>query len=674
MEITQIRQTAHIDLSQLFRRASMVSGGIVLLIGVMVLLGWGFNLPLMQGSVAAYLAPMTLRSAITFVVASLSLLGLHGLSRSRMIRLASQGLAGVVVFLGCLELGKTGLNWPIDHWFHPSLPEFWAEVAFSTGLNFVLIGNALLLSSRSERWTRRLARLCTLLTALVAVHALLNNVHPIGLTSAHSGPPMALLTALTFLLLGAGIQAFHLDEAVMQVVRISEGPSEKMVCQLFLAAIVLSLIEAVVTLQAQSQTPGEVVFDLSLLTIKTVFIFTLLMAWGISLLTQIRQDYQQAEAVVDESLTWFQLAQTAANLGRWHWQATTCQMRWCELQAQLFGIPSDCFDGTWAAFLNCVHSDDRSAVEWVFRQAIADRQDYVDQFRVVWPDGTVHWILSKGCCFSDATGQVTGMSGISLDISDYRKLEAERDQLLRLEQAARAKAEAANRMKDEFLSILSHEVRTPLNSVLGWAGLLRSQTLSPAVAAQGLETLERNAQAQAQIIEDLLDMARVVQGKLQLQLQPTHLPAVIENAVSVIRPAAAAKRIQVQVHCDDSVGEFAGDAARLQQIVWNLLSNAVKFTPLGGRISVNLTQTETGVQIAVSDTGQGISPEFLPYVFDRFRQEDSSLTRRYGGLGLGLALVRYLVELHGGTVEAASAGSGQGATFTVRLPFGQIED
>jgi signal transduction histidine kinase len=677
MEIAQIRRTAHIDLTWLFRRASGVSGGVVLLIGLVVLMGWWLDIPLLRGSFTTSLTPMSLRSAITFVAGGLSLLSLHRWSRSRIAQVSSQVLAVVVLLLGFLELGKTGLHWPVEQWFAPVLRHSWSEIATSqvalgTGLNSVLIGNALLLSSRSEYWVRRLAQLCTLITTLVAVNALLNNVHPIGLVSAHPVPPMALLTALTFLLLGAGIQAFHFDESIIQVVRISEGPSEKLVCQLFLAAIALSLIEVVVTLWQSPPTTGEAVFDLSLLTIKTVFIFSLLVGWSISLLTQIRQDYQQAEAAVDESLIWFQLAQAAASVGRWRWHIATNQMRWCGLQEQIFGITPGSFGGTWAAFIDCVHPDDRATVEQVLTQAIANQQDYVDQFRIVWPDSSTHWILSKGRCFCDASGRVIGLSGVSLDISEYRKLEAERDQLLQLEQAARLRAEAANRMKDEFLSILSHEVRTPLNSVLGWAHLLRSRSLDPVVIEKGLEALERNAQAQAQIIEDLLDMARVVQGKLQLQLQPTNLSTVVEEAMSVIRPAAAAKRIQIESNIDCNLNYFMGDAARLQQIVWNLLSNAVKFTPLGGRICVTLAQNETEVQITVSDTGRGISPEFLPYVFDRFRQEDSTITRHYGGLGLGLALTRYLVELHGGVVEATSQGLGKGATFTIKLPMRQF--
>jgi PAS domain S-box-containing protein len=347
-------------------------------------------------------------------------------------------------------------------------------------------------------------------------------------------------------------------------------------------------------------------------------------------------------------------------------------MRWCHYQEQLFGLVPGTFAGTFAAFLNCVHPDDRDSVQQVLTRVITIQQDYFDEFRVVWADASVHWILSKGRCFCNSAGKVVRVSGICLDITEHQQIQEQRHQLLHLEQVARAKAETANRMKDEFLSILSHEVRTPLNSVLGWIQILRSRSPSSNLTAQGIEALDRNAQAQAQILEDLLDMAQVIQGKLQLQLQSTNLNAVIGDAVDLIRPAARAKHIHIaakakQTHTGTS--EFWGDPDRLRQVVWNLLSNAVKFTPPGGNITVTLIQSDIEAQIQVSDTGKGISAEFLPYVFDRFRQEDSTLTRSHGGLGLGLALVRYLVELHGGTVVAASEGLDRGATFTISLPL-----
>ncbi|MEG4628646.1 ATP-binding protein [Microcoleus sp. AR_TQ3_B6] len=243
-----------------------------------------------------------------------------------------------------------------------------------------------------------------------------------------------------------------------------------------------------------------------------------------------------------------------------------------------------------------------------------------------------------------------------------------KDELLMREQIIRAEAEAANRAKDEFLSILSHELRTPLNAILGWSAMLRQRTLSQDKVLRALETIERNAKSQAQLIEDILDVSRIITGKLRLQVRPVNLVTVIESAIESVRLAAEAKSIRLQSVLDSQAGLLLGDANRLQQVVWNLLSNALKFTPKGGRVEIRLERVNSHAEITVSDTGPGISSEFLPFVFDRFRQHDSSTTRSYGGLGLGLAIVRQLVELHGGTVTVVSPGIGQGTTFTVTLP------
>jgi PAS domain S-box-containing protein len=246
-------------------------------------------------------------------------------------------------------------------------------------------------------------------------------------------------------------------------------------------------------------------------------------------------------------------------------------------------------------------------------------------------------------------------------------------QLYRMAQRDRAQAESANRVKDEFLAVLSHELRSPLNPILGWTKLLRTKRLNPTKAEQALETIERNAKLQAQLIEDLLDVSRILQGKMTLNVAPVNLVATIEAALETVRLAAEAKSIQIQTTFNPVSRTLSGDTNRLQQVVWNLVSNAVKFTPSGGRVEIRLEQVGTYAQIQVKDTGKGISPEFLPYVFEYFRQEDGTTTRKFGGLGLGLAIVRHLVELHGGDVRAASPGEGLGATFTVRLPLMHIE-
>jgi signal transduction histidine kinase len=246
---------------------------------------------------------------------------------------------------------------------------------------------------------------------------------------------------------------------------------------------------------------------------------------------------------------------------------------------------------------------------------------------------------------------------------------AERDAALASAQAARAEAEAASVAKDQFLAVLSHELRTPLNAVYGWVRMLRRDEMDEETRARALDVIERNAAAQVRLIDELLDVSRILTGKMRLDLRPVDLPAVVEAAVESMRPAAHAKHLSLETSVAGPLAPITGDRERLQQVVWNLVSNAVKFTPSGGRVRVDVRPIDSHVEITVSDTGPGIAPEMLPYVFDRFRQADSSSTRAHGGLGLGLALVRQVIELHGGTVTAASPGVDRGATFVVTLPF-----
>ena len=265
-------------------------------------------------------------------------------------------------------------------------------------------------------------------------------------------------------------------------------------------------------------------------------------------------------------------------------------------------------------------------------------------------------------------GKPVGVQGIARDIRERRRIEAERAELLAREQAARAEAELANRAKDEFLATLSHELRTPLSAILIWARLLRSGRLEPDARTRALEVIERNTKLQARLIEDLLEVSRIIAGKLRLELTPVDLAATVESAIDAVRAAADAKEITLECELDHGIGPVRGDRNRLQQIVWNLVANAIKFTPSGGRVAVRLARDAHDAVISVRDTGIGIPADFLPHIFERFRQADSTSTRAHGGLGLGLAIVRHLVERHGGTVTAASPGEGQGATFTVRLP------
>jgi PAS domain S-box-containing protein len=282
-------------------------------------------------------------------------------------------------------------------------------------------------------------------------------------------------------------------------------------------------------------------------------------------------------------------------------------------------------------------------------------------------DGREIPIDDSGAPIWSEDGRVAGAVLVFRDIRDRREAELQRSALLEAERAARAEAQAANRAKDEFLAVLSHELRTPLNAILGWSQVVRSGPL-PAEAMRGLEVIERNARRQARLIDDVLDVSRIVSGTLSLESAPVDVSQVVEAAADTVRPLLEAKGIAFEVR-GECGGPVLGDAHRLQQVAWNLLSNAVKFTPSGGRIEVVMACEAPICSIAVRDTGVGIAPDFLPHVFQQFRQEEAGSTRRFGGLGLGLTIVRHLVEMHGGTVSATSAGRGCGATFTVRLPL-----
>ncbi|BAB75141.1 PAS domain S-box protein [Anabaena sp. FACHB-709] len=637
---------------------------------------------------------------------------------------------------------------------------------------------------------------------------------------------------------------------------------------------------------------------------------------------------QQVDAALTESEERWRLALDAANLGFWDWNVLTAKVVWSENHERLFGLVSGSFDGTYETFLSCVHPEDRESVIQVIGVCLENKTDYYDEFRIVWPDKSIHWIAAKGRFFYNDQGQPVRMIGVCMDITkskrteennrqlatqvqeqanvlnailatsvdhiyifnrtghyqyvshggaavlglypqqmigktvqelnlpqelidkvngqflavmkagkpvkdeceyvaadgkhyyeyiltplrnidhniegvitvsrdmtehkraeqsirnsearfrrlfesnligvafwnvdgfitdandaylqlvgytreqfntlgkinwreltppDYKHLddraiaevktngisriyekqyiqrngrrvsivlgiallddsdeqgvafvldiserklaEQQRDRLLCAERIARKDAEIANRIKDEFLAVLSHELRTPLNPILGWSKLLRSRQFDAATTDRALETIERNATLQTQLIEDLLDVSRILQGKLSLNICPVSLPIVIGAAIDTVRLAAEAKEIKIQNVFDPNLGQVMGDANRLQQVVWNLLSNAVKFTSPGGTVEIHLKAVNDQAQIQVIDTGKGITPEFLPYVFDYFRQADGTTTRNFGGLGLGLAIVRQVVELHGGTVQAKSPGDGLGATFTVNLPL-----
>jgi signal transduction histidine kinase/CHASE3 domain sensor protein/CheY-like chemotaxis protein len=366
-----------------------------------------------------------------------------------------------------------------------------------------------------------------------------------------------------------------------------------------------------------------------------------------------------------------QFALGGARLGAWSVDLPGGRFWADDASKSMHGFePGQTIDTVEEACIN-IHPEDRPGAAH-FLEAVQNRTELECEYRVVMPDGSERWIAASGQITQSDLDEPQSfkMFGIVQDITERKQAEDERERLLSNEQAARQAAEEASRMKDEFLAVLSHELRSPLNAIVGYANLMRDGRYQPEEGPRMLDIVLRNARTQEQLIADMLDVSRIITGKMGLKLGPVEPKAVIRSALEAVRPAAEAKQITFEAEFDPSVGVITGDANRLQQAVWNLLSNAVKFTPAGGKIKVRLMRDARYIEIAVSDIGKGINPEFLPHVFNRFSQEDYSTTRKYGGLGLGLSIVRHVAELHGGSVRAASEGEGRGATFAIRLPMG----
>ena len=383
--------------------------------------------------------------------------------------------------------------------------------------------------------------------------------------------------------------------------------------------------------------------------------------------TQEIIERKQAEAALAENeLQFRQLANTIPQLA-WMAKADGSIFWYNERWHKYTGVPKDQMHGwNWQQ----VHDPkELPRVLETWKASLASGEAWQDTFPLRRHDGEFRWHLSRALPLVDSDGKIQLWFGTNTDITEQRQLAEQRDALLASERVARASAEHTSRMKDEFLATLSHELRTPLTSILGWAQILRKGPPTAEDLVQGLETIERNARAQTQLIEDLLDMSRIISGKLRLDVQSVDLGSCVKSAVASINPAAMAKGIRIEDVIDPSTGPISGDPNRVQQIIWNLLSNAVKFTPKNGKVQVILERVNSHVEITVTDTGQGIEPDFLPYVFERFRQADASISRKHGGLGLGLSIVKQLVELHGGSVKVLSPGPGQGSTFVVHFPL-----
>jgi PAS domain S-box-containing protein len=381
-------------------------------------------------------------------------------------------------------------------------------------------------------------------------------------------------------------------------------------------------------------------------------------------------DRRQAAEALRASEERYRLAARATNDAIWDWDLSTGQVKWNEGIRTLFGYPPEQV-GTdvqwrWAQ----IHPDDRERVVSGINTMIKDGgRFWSDEYRFRCANGTYANVTDRAYIEQSESGKAVRLIAAMVDVTRLKQAEREREQLLRLEQTARKQAESASRLKDEFLATVSHELRTPITPILGWTQLLRTKLSDAPALTRGLDVIERSARTQANLIDDLLDVSRIVAGKMQIRIQPTEIQTIIQAAIDSVQPGADSKGVRIETDVSRSRIEVAADPDRLQQVIWNLLSNAIKFTPQGGTIRVSSKISGNELRLVVCDNGEGIDPEFLPHVFETFSQAESSNVRTHGGLGVGLAIVRHIVELHGGNVRVDSPGKGQGTVFTVTLPI-----
>lgn len=379
---------------------------------------------------------------------------------------------------------------------------------------------------------------------------------------------------------------------------------------------------------------------------------------------------KENEIALHKARTRLEATLTAGEIGTWTWDITNNAVSADKNLARMFSVSeANANGGEIENYIAAIHSDDRERVAAIILDAVENGDDYEADYRLISAEGKICWVIARGTVERDSEGKPIHLNGVVLDITERKEAESERERLFIEAQKAREIAERANHSKDEFIALVSHELRSPLNAMLGWTRVLQRKQTDEKMTDYALDVIVRNALSQSRLIEDLLDIARIGEGKLRLEIRETRLIPIINTAVETIKPAADGKNISIIQSIDSTANLINGDDERLRQVLENLLSNAVKFTSDGGTVKISLERSEELARIVVSDTGQGISGEFLPQIFEKFRQADASTTRRHGGLGIGLSLARDLVELHSGTISAHSEGEGTGATFTVTLPL-----
>jgi PAS domain S-box-containing protein len=659
-------------------RAAILCSQTYVFIGALIsLIGWAADLPRLTdwNNIGISIQP---NAAIAAISASAALiLMISGFRRAAAI------LGALVTFIGASVLFQyaTGTNLGMDTLL--MFDRSWGRVGVlvpgrmgpAGATSWTLIGTALLLSVRSRKPKAEASVLVLgVMTASLSSLSLVGYLY--GASSLYTIPTMtviALQTATFIFAVSVGLVMSVSERGLMRLLR-DKGPAGILVRRVTPAVIGVPILLGFFRLLGERAGLYDPRFGTALRSMSEIGLFMLLLwktASAISLQAKRKEETERALREREKALN---EAQRLAHVGDWEWDADTDENLVSDEVCRIFGLPPGKpippfkdQDGVLFPHESWVR------LNAVVQESLRTGRGYevdVEGLR----NGERIWITTRGEVVRDGAGRIKWLRGTVQDISERKLIETAREQAFERERAARAEAERAGRVKDEFLATVSHELRTPLTAILGWSHFLKRDIADAEKARKAAEVIERNGRLQAQLITDLLEMSRFLSGKMRLDVQSVELPRVIDAAIESILPTAEAKGVRIQRIIDPPSEAITGDPARIQQVVWNLLSNAVKFTPRGGRVEVMLTPKNSHVEIRVTDTGEGISAEFLPHVFDRFRQADSSTSRTHGGLGIGLALVKELVELHGGTVRAASSGKGQGTTFVIELPGAIVSD
>jgi PAS domain S-box-containing protein len=655
-------------------RFSRYAGGMAVAIGASVLVGWALDIGVLKSAYGTI--TMKANAAVTIVLAGISLILLHAERASVLKRRVAIACAAAVTTIALLTVSQhlTGWNLGIDEIL---VREGAGAVATaspgrmgpSASTCLALLGITLILAHRRRAITTAQS-LCVavLLWSLLAIIGYLYGAAP--LYTVTQATAIALHTALTLFILAIGVLAALADTGFVAAIS-SDREGGLMARRAMLAAAVAPIALGWIAVWLESHGMLDEAFGAAMLVVAIVVIITVVISHGAVRLNRESGHRLLAEATIGEQEDRLRQLTTLIDLSYdpiLVWEIDGGIVEWNAGCERLYGYSRDEVLGRGSALLLADEGAETEAMRLSMRERLERHRHWSGEVRHRTRDGRVVAVESRQqLMVTDGRRLVLETNR---DITERAQFEQERDELLRREQRARLAAEESARLKDEFLATVSHELRTPLNAILGWVTLLRMEESDPPTVESALETIERNARIQAELVNDILDVSRIVAGKLQIDRRTLELGAVMESAIATIAPAAEAKQQRLDIALGEPGLTLAGDADRLQQVVWNLLANAVKFTPVGGSIRIAIERSAAHARIVVADSGSGIPPEFLPFVFERFLQADGSRTRRHGGLGLGLSIARYLVELHGGTIAAASDGVDKGATFTIELPLG----